>query len=170
MFREIRLLRLVNNKVEVEIKRSKLFVYLESSVLFKVLAKSIFLLFLASYNSTANAAKPEFVLEIKEHLFYPAEIVIPANKKVKLIIYNQDDTPEEFDSFDLNREKVIFPNKKTTIFIGPLTAGHYQFFGEFNPTTARGTVIVKQQADVNKQSGIDNVTENKPVENNKRVH
>ena len=72
-------------------------------------------------------------------------ITIPANKKVKLIVDNQDSTPEEFDSFSLNREKVIFAKNKATIFIGPLKPGKYEFFGEYNPNTARGTVIVEQQ-------------------------
>jgi len=97
---------------------------------------------------SVSAEKPEFVLEIKDHLFYPTEVIIPVNKKVKLVIYNRDNTPEEFDSFDLNREKVIFPNKKTTIFIGPLPKGRYEFFGEYNPNSARGAVIVKPQTEI----------------------
>lgn len=86
--------------------------------------------------------RPEYMLEIKDHLFYPAEIAIPAGQKVKLVIYNRDDTPEEFDSFDLNREKMLFPNRRAVIFIGPLPAGRYEFFGEYNPNSARGAVLV----------------------------
>lgn len=89
------------------------------------------------------AKRTEYVLELKDHLFFPAVITIPPNEKIKLIIYNRDTTPEEFDSFDLNREKVIFPNKKAVIFIGPLPEGEYQFFGEFNPNSAKGTISVK---------------------------
>ncbi len=92
-------------------------------------------------------AVPEFYLELRDHLFYPSEITIPANKKVKLIIHNFDTTPEEFDSFELNREKVIFGNSKAYIFVGPLPPGTYHFFGEYNPNTARGAVIVVPQGD-----------------------
>lgn len=89
-------------------------------------------------------AKPqEFHITLKDHVFTPSQITIPANTKVKLIIHNQDDSIEEFDSFDLNREKVIFPNKKGRIFIGPLPAGRYEYFGEYFPKTARGIVIVE---------------------------
>ena len=91
------------------------------------------------------AAVTEYHVQLKDHLFYPSVITIPANKKVKLIVDNQDSTPEEFDSFSLNREKVIFAKNKATIFIGPLKPGKYEFFGEYNPNTARGTVIVEQQ-------------------------
>jgi hypothetical protein len=87
------------------------------------------------------SAVEEFKLELKNHLFYPSLIEVPANQKVKLIIHNLDPTPEEFDSFELNREKVIFAGRKATIFIGPLKPGTYSFFGEYNPNTARGEVI-----------------------------
>jgi hypothetical protein len=104
---------------------------------------TLFFVILSCYSFAVFAKKPVFALELKDHLFYPSEIEIPANKKVKLIIYNRDDTPEEFDSFDLNREKVIFPHRKAVIFVGPLPVGRYEFFGEFNPNSAKGVVIVK---------------------------
>ena len=91
----------------------------------------------------ANAATPLIEIEIRDHLFYPAEVEIPANTKVKLIIINQDVTAEEFESYELNREKVIPGLSKGTIFIGPLPGGEYPFFGEFFPKTAQGKVIVK---------------------------
>jgi hypothetical protein len=91
------------------------------------------------------AAVAEYHVQLKDHLFFPSQIIIPANQKVKLVIHNQDDTPEEFDSFSLNRDKVIFAKNKATIFIGPLQPGKYDFFGEYNPNTARGTVIVEHQ-------------------------
>lgn len=91
------------------------------------------------------AAVTEYHLQLKDHLFFPSQITIPANQKVKLVINNLDNTPEEFDSFSLNREKVIFANSKATIFIGPLKPGEYNFFGEYNPNTATGTVIVEHQ-------------------------
>lgn len=94
------------------------------------------------YSVTVEAKRPEFHLALKNNLFYPANLVIPSNKKVKLIIHNQDDSVEEFDSFDLNREKVIFPNQIAIIFVGPLPTGEYHFFGEYHPNSARGKVTV----------------------------
>jgi hypothetical protein len=90
------------------------------------------------------AATPEFEIEIRNHLFQPDAVTIPANTKVKLIVYNRDPTPEEFESFELNREKVIMGGRKAIIFIGPLPPGEYPFFGEFNPQTALGTIIVEE--------------------------
>ena len=106
-------------------------------------------MFSISLNVKAN--RPEYHLAIKNHLFYPAEIIIPANKKVKLVIYNHDNNVEEFDSFDLNREKVIFPQQQATIFIGPLSTGEYNFFGEYHPYSARGKIVVVTPADLQGQ-------------------
>ncbi len=82
-------------------------------------------------------------LTIKNHQFHPAEITIPANTRVKLEISNQDATPEEFESHSLHREKIIPGGSTRTIYIGPLEAGTYEFYGEFNPKTAQGRIIVK---------------------------
>lgn len=93
--------------------------------------------------SAVLAQTPEVEIQIREHLFYPSEVRIPANTKVKLIIRNLDATPEEFESYELNREKVIVGNSQGIVFIGPLAPGEYPFFGEFNPRTAQGKVIVE---------------------------
>jgi len=92
-------------------------------------------------HSAAALALPEMTITIRDHLFYPAEVIVPAGKKVKLIFINQDDTPEEIDSFELNREKVIFGNAQANVFIGPLEEGQYTFFGEYHPASAVGKVI-----------------------------
>lgn len=92
----------------------------------------------------AAPVKREFYeIVIKDHKFSPEEITVPAGEKIKLIIDNQDPTPEEFESHDMNREKIIRGNKKATIYVGPLEPGKYHFFGEFNMDTANGYIIAK---------------------------
>jgi len=90
-----------------------------------------------------HAADADYKLVIKEHKFQPSELIIPAGKKIKLLIDNQDATPEEFESHSLNREKVIAGNSTATIYIGPLEPGRYPFFGEFNEASAQGVLVVK---------------------------
>ena len=91
----------------------------------------------------AFAADPEFALTIRDHRFEPAELRVPVGKKIKLVIDNQDPTPEEFESHALNREKVIPANSKSSVFIGPLKAGKYSYAGEFNQKTANGVIIAE---------------------------
>jgi hypothetical protein len=93
--------------------------------------------------SALAADQPVFELVIKDHRFEPERIVIPANTKVKLLVHNQDATPEEFESYELNREKVIVGNTSATIYVGPLDPGEYPFFGEFNPDTAQGVLVAE---------------------------
>ncbi len=90
-----------------------------------------------------QAAEPEVQLAIKNHRFEPAELKVPAGQRIKLLVHNQDPTPEEFESHALNREKVIPGGAKATLYIGPLKPGRYDFFGEFNEATAKGTVVAE---------------------------
>lgn len=103
----------------------------------------VIVLFVFTAQSMVYAGTPVINIEIRNHLFIPSEIMIPKNTKVKLIIYNHDETDEEFESYELNREKVIIGQRKGTIFVGPLAEGEYPFFGEFFPKTAQGKIIVK---------------------------
>lgn len=93
--------------------------------------------------SLSVLARPIIEIEIRDHLFYPAEIEIPVDTKVKLVFINLDNTAEEVESYELNREKVIPGGSRAVLFIGPLQVGEYPFFGEFFPKTAQGKVIVK---------------------------
>jgi plastocyanin len=91
----------------------------------------------------AHAADNNYKLVINDHRFQPAELTIPSGTKIKLTVENQDATPEEFDSFSLNREKVIAGHSTVTIYIGPLTPGRYPFTGEFHETTAQGVIVAQ---------------------------
>jgi plastocyanin len=90
-----------------------------------------------------RAQEAEARLVIRDHKFEPAELTVPAGKKVKLIVQNQDATAEEFESYELNREKVVPPKREVTIFIGPLKPGRYPFFGEFHKDTAKGVLVAQ---------------------------
>lgn len=86
---------------------------------------------------------PELTLTIRDHKFEPAELVIPAGQKVRIKVVNADATPEEFESHELNREKIIPGNSTGIVFLGPLSVGDYPFYGDFNQATAQGKVVVK---------------------------
>lgn len=94
-------------------------------------------------SAPAFADDPSFNITIKDHKFEPTELAVPANKKVALVVKNLDPTPEEFESKELRREKVIPGGQEAKIYVGPLKPGRYEFFGEYNPKTARGWLVVK---------------------------
>ena len=93
--------------------------------------------------STVAATIPEQTLTLKNHIFTPSVLELPRDQRVKIIIQNQDDNAEEFDSADLDREKVIPANSTGFVYVGPLQTGTYVFTGEYHATTAKGQLIVK---------------------------
>jgi plastocyanin domain-containing protein len=93
--------------------------------------------------SSAWPADPEYSLVIQDHRFNPTELRVPAGQKIRLVVENRDPTPEEFESYELNREKIVPGNGRIVVFVGPLKPGKYEFFGEFNMATARGWLIAE---------------------------
>lgn len=106
--------------------------------------KGIIVLIALVFSSVTLATSGnQYELTITNHRFEPAELTIPANTKVQLLVHNKDNSIEEFESDSLHREKIIGPNKSVIINIGPLPPGVYQFKGEFHEDTAQGRVVVK---------------------------
>lgn len=95
------------------------------------------------FSQLVSAAGQQYEVSISGHRFEPAEITIPANTKVRLVVHNSDDGVEEFHSDSLHREKIIGPNMSGKINIGPLSPGIYTFMGEFHADTAQGRIVVK---------------------------
>jgi high-affinity iron transporter len=77
------------------------------------------------------------------HRFEPSRIEVPAHVKFRLQVKNTDDTADEFESTELNREKLVAPGQTITVFLGPLDPGEYKFFGDFHQDTAQGVLVAK---------------------------
>ena len=104
---------------------------------------SLALLGFLAAGAPAQAEDPQFTLVIRDHRFTPAELQVPAGVKVRLLVKNEDSTPEEFDSTELHREKVVQPGQQILVIVGPLNAGTYGFFGDFHKESAQGKLIAK---------------------------
>jgi high-affinity iron transporter len=79
----------------------------------------------------------------RNHRFEPPRIEVPAHVKFRLQVKNLDDTADEFESTELNREKLVTPGQTITLFLGPLDPGEYKFFGDFHQDTAKGVLVAK---------------------------
>jgi hypothetical protein len=93
--------------------------------------------------SVARADDTVFNLEFRAHRFVPDHLDVPAHVKFKILVKNSDDTADEFESTDLNREKLVAPGQTITVFLGPLDPGSYHFFGDFHQATAQGVLVAK---------------------------
>ncbi len=92
-------------------------------------------------SGNASAADSPPVLVLHNNQFEPRELALPEGVKTKLIVRNLDNMPAEFESFDLSREVVIAGHGEATIYVGPLEAGNYKFFNDFNPAM-QGAITV----------------------------
>ena len=92
---------------------------------------------------TYAAEPPSYTLVLQNHRYQPGELHIPADTRVKLDVINKDPSPEEFESNDFPAEKIVMPNGRMSLFVGPLKAGRYHFYGDFHQPTAQGTLVVE---------------------------
>ena len=94
--------------------------------------------------SRVSAAEEEEIkITIKDGKFDPQEVKVKAGKKIKLIVTNSDKSAAEFESGDLDREKVVRPGQSITILLSKLEPGTYDFFDHFHPNTPHGKIIVE---------------------------
>jgi plastocyanin len=104
------------------------------------------LLFAALILSCVGARAEEpfaATVTLRNHRFEPAEIHVPAGKRISLTVVNTDPLSEEFDSSALKVEKVIAGKSKGVVHIAPLSAGQYNFMGEYHEETAKGRVVAE---------------------------
>lgn len=97
-------------------------------------------LLLAAAPALADMTIP---VTLKNHKFSPSVIKVKANQPSVIILSNEDDTADEFDSSSLKVEKVVPGHQKGNVRIRPLAPGKYPFMGEYHAATAQGIVIAE---------------------------
>ena len=100
---------------------------------------------LAPAAARAEAAPDPVVVQLtlKDHRFAPDHLAVPAGRKVRIELANQDSAAEEFDSDDLHVERDVSPHGRTSFVVGPLKPGTYGFMGELHPDTASGEIVAQ---------------------------
>ncbi len=88
---------------------------------------------------------PEPALEIRfeNHHFMPQTLVVPANHPLVIKVSNSSNERIEFESFKLNREKVVEAGGFVTVHLPPLKAGSYDFFDDFHADVPEGSIVAK---------------------------
>ena len=109
-------------------------------------AASLAVLFTAAISSIgpdrAAAAAPIQLTVRNHHTSRPTPSSAPAGQRFILQVRNLDPTPEEFESYDFKVEKIMAPHATIIVPIGPLKPGLYNFFGDYNPSLAKGVLRV----------------------------
>ena len=81
-------------------------------------------------------------LAVEEAGFAPAEIEAPSGARVRLEVTNRTAAAIEFESFELNRERVIQPGQTAAVYVSGLDPGRYEFFDDFHQQR-RGALLVR---------------------------
>lgn len=86
---------------------------------------------------------PVFQIEFKDGVVTPSRLEVPANRRIILELYNVGQTPAEFESNQLRKEKVLAPGAKSTLVIRTLDPGEYDFFDDFHPGSPAAVLVAK---------------------------
>jgi hypothetical protein len=75
---------------------------------------------------------PSFTVTLRDGRITPAQIEVPAGRKIKLVIRNEGTSPCELENLDLRVEKVLAPGANSFVVIHSLKPGRYKFIDEFH--------------------------------------
>ena len=89
------------------------------------------------------AEEPAFTITFKDGALSPLRLEVPANTRFQLQLVNEGESPVEFESNELRKEKVIAPKTTSTLVIRTLEPGEYPFFDDFHPDTPPALLVAK---------------------------
>jgi hypothetical protein len=107
----------------------------------KLLTASV--LVLASFTVANADDELVFRIEFNDGIVTPSRLEVPANKRFVLELHNLGQTPAEFESRELRKEKVLAPGVTSRLVIRTLEAGQYDFFDDFHPNAPAAVLIAK---------------------------
>ncbi len=101
--------------------------------------------FMISVIHLAAKQAPDQVIEIRfeRHRFTPQSVLVPAGRQVRIRIVNLSAERIEFESFKLNRERVVDPGEAVTMNLPPLKAGSYDFYDDFHADVPEGEIVAR---------------------------
>ncbi len=88
-------------------------------------------------------AQEPVTVHLKNHRFTPSTIKVKANQPSMILLFNDDDSADEFDSSSLKVEKVVPGHAKGNVRLRALAPGKYPFMGEYHAATAQGIVVAE---------------------------
>ena len=86
---------------------------------------------------------PVFRIDFKDGVVTPRRLEVPAHRRFSLDLHNLGETPAEFESRELRKEKVLAPGTNSVLVIRTLDPGEYDFFDDFHPDAPSAVLVAK---------------------------
>jgi len=83
------------------------------------------------------------VIRFHDGAVEPGELVVRAQTPLRLRVVNETRDAIEFESFELNRERVVQPGAEIMVYLPALDPGSYKFFDDLHHGAAEGTITAK---------------------------
>jgi len=115
------------------VSRSKLF----------ILAAAVSFAMLFDCSSVRALAVEPVEIRFQNHQFTPSSLTVPAGQKLSIKVINASDETIEFESFKLNREKVVSPGETITVRLPELSPGDYDFYDDFHQDVPVGNIVAR---------------------------
>ena len=95
------------------------------------------------FSSVTLADQPPAQIRLINGHFEPQQLAVTAGEPLTLDVSNATDRPIEFESFKLNREKVVEPGETITVHLRPLSPGAYDFYDDFHQDVPEGSIVAR---------------------------
>ncbi len=80
------------------------------------------------------------VVRFQQGRFEPRALLVKARCPLEVRVVNANTDAIEFESFELNRERVVQPGQEITVYLPPLEPGTYKFFDDFHHEAGQGSI------------------------------
>jgi hypothetical protein len=106
--------------------------------------QALALLAAAAFALAAGAqALPAYEIVMKDGVFSPQRLEVPADRRFKLVLENEGRGPAEFENLSMRIEKVLAPGVTSFVVLPALKPGQYRFVDEFRPKGGDLTIVAK---------------------------
>jgi hypothetical protein len=124
----------------------------------------VFICLTISVQAASPSNPPEAIPEIRfaDHRFSPQTLVVQAGQPLQIKVVNSSADKIEFESFSLNRERVIDPGASITVRLPALRAGSYDFFDDFHQDVPEGAILAESADSANIQHPTFNTQRSTP--------
>jgi hypothetical protein len=123
-----------------------LFYYLQNDRRKKMkylIVPSLIALTVMTLTDGARAADTVVELRFENHRFVPQTITVPAKRAFRIKVINASKETIEFESFKLNRERVVGPGETIIVNVPALSSESYDFYDDFHDDVPEGAIIAK---------------------------